>query len=273
MTGKTALPPIPEARVLVVDDELHVCSALARSLTLMGYRADEANSGREALEMLERTAYDVMVLDIRMPGMDGVEVMRRAHQVRPDLLIIVLTGHATLESAITAVKVGAVEYLRKPASVHEIAAVTADALQRRAEKLRRQHLLRVMGQALDEMHGIEATAEPPPTPSLERFLRAGPVTLDREKHQVVVVGDYETGSSSAELTATEVALLAYLMQRPGTVLSCRELAQAVLSYDVSEREAQNIVRPHISRLRKKVEPIPPHRLIRTVIGKGYVFSP
>lgn len=279
MTGKAA-PPIPEARVLVVDDELHVCSALARSLTLMGYRADEANSGREALGMLERTSYDVMVLDIRMPGMDGIEVMRRAHQMRPDLLVIVLTGHATLESAITAVKIGAVEYLRKPASVHEIAAVTADALQRRAEKLRRQHLLRVMGQALDEMHGIETemrgvetTAESPPTSSLERFLRVGPVTLDREKHEVTVVRDGEMGGSSAELTATEVALLAHLMQCPGTVLSCRELAQTVLSYDVSEIEAQNIVRPHISRLRKKVDPTPPHRLIRTVISKGYVFSP
>lgn len=272
MTGKAA-PPIPEARVLVVDDELHVCSALARSLTLMGYRADEANSGREALGMLERTSYDVMVLDIRMPGMDGIEVMRRAHQVRPDLLIIVLTGHATLDSAITAVKIGAVEYLRKPASVHEIAAVTANALQQRAEKLRRQHLLRVMGQALDEMHGIETTVEPSPISSLERFLRVGPITLDREKHEVAVLGDDEMSGSSAELTATEVALLAHLMQRPGTVLSCRELAQTVLSYDVSEMEAQNIVRPHISRLRKKVDPTPPHRLIRTVIGKGYVFSP
>lgn len=272
MINRAVTPPIPGARVLVVDDELHVCSALARSLTLLGYRADKAGSGREALGMLERTPYDVMVLDMRMPGMDGVEVMRRAHQMRPDLLIIVLTGHATLASAITAVKCGAVDYLLKPASVHEIAAVAADALQRRAEKLRRQHLLRIMGQALDEIHGIEATAEPPPTPSLERFLRAGPVTLDREKHLAVVGGGDDADSCNAELTATETALLAYFMQHSGTVLSCRELVQAVLSYDVSEREAQNIIRPHISRLRKKVDPTSPHRLIRTITGKGYVFS-
>jgi DNA-binding response OmpR family regulator len=273
VTDKTVIPPIPEARMLIVDDELHVCSALARSLMLMGYRADKAGSGREALGILERTPYDLMVLDMRMPGMDGIEVMHRAHQMQPDLLIIVLTGHATLESAITAVKCGAVDYLLKPASVHEIAAVAADALQRRAEKLRRQHLLRVMGQALDEMHGIETTAGSSPMPSLERFLRAGPVTLDQEKRLAVVGGGDDADSRSAELTATETALLAYLVQHSGTVLSCRELARAVLSYDVSEREAQNIVRPHISRLRKKVDPTPPYRLIRTVTGKGYIFSP
>jgi len=275
MANKTVTPPIPDARVLVVDDEEHVSSALARSLTLLGYRADAAYSGREALEILKHTSYDVMVLDMRMPGIDGIEVMRLAHQMWPALLIIVLTGHATLESAITAVKCGAVEYLIKPASVHEIAAVAAEALQQRAEKLRRQHLLRVMEQALDEMHGIEkAAAEPPPPiPTLERFLRVGLVTLDREKQMVVVGGGDDASSTDAELTATEVSLLSYFMQHSGAVLSCRELAGAVLNYDVSEIEAQSIIRPHISRLRKKLDPTPSHHLIRTVVGKGYVFSP
>lgn len=272
---KSGPSPLPEARVLVVDDEAHVRSALAHSLSLLGYRADEADSGHRALEMLERISYDVMVLDIRMPGIDGIEVMRRVRHVCPDLLIIVLTGHATLESAISAVKSGAVDYLLKPASVHDIAAVAAQALQKRAARLRRQQLLGLMGQALDEIHQIETgTTGPSPLLSLEdRFLRVGPITLDREKRLAVVVGTGGTGSRSAELTESEVMVLAYLMQHADIVLSCRELARDALGYDVSEREARNIVRPHISRLRNKIDPGSAQScLIRTIPGKGYLFA-
>jgi DNA-binding NtrC family response regulator len=109
--------------------------------------------------MLERTPHDAMVLDIRMPGMDGAEVMSRACQLYPDLRIIVLTGHATLESAIAAVKSHAADYLLKPASVYDIAAAIARALQQRAQQ------------------------GPPRALPPERFLCVGPVTLDRERHR------------------------------------------------------------------------------------------
>jgi DNA-binding response OmpR family regulator len=274
MINPTATSPIPQARVLVVDDEAHVRSALARSLSLMGYSADDVASGHQALETLERASYDAMVLDIRMSGKDGIEVMQRASRMFPDLSIIVLTGHPTLESAITAVKSGAVDYLLKPASVHDIAAAVVNALQQRTQKLRRQHLLQVMDRALDEIRGIEASAKTPPVPMPERFLRAGPITLDRERRLVFVAGSGDAGSSRVELSASEAALLGYLMQHPGTVLSCRDLARAALSYDVEEQEAQGIVRPHICRLRKKIEPDPAHPcLIRTISGKGYLFAP
>jgi len=239
--------------VLVVDDETHVRSALARSLTLLGYRADEAASGHHALAMLERTPYDAMVLDIRMPGMDGVEVMQWAYQMYPDLSIILLTGHASLESAIAAVRSNATDYLLKPASVHDIAAAIARALQQRARQ------------------------GPPRALPPERFLCVGPVTLDRERHRVIVAGTGGGRSLRARLSVSELALLLQLMQHPDTVLSCRELARTALGYElddkVSRREAQSIVRPHIYRLRKKIEPDPGHpRLICNVPGKGYFFA-
>ena len=249
MTSLTATSVIPEARVLVVDDEAHVRSALARSLTLLGYRADEAASGHHALAMLERTPYDAMVLDIRMPGMDGVEVMQWAYQMYPDLSIILLTGHASLESAITAVRSNAADYLLKPASVYDIAAAIARALQQRAQQ------------------------GPPRALPPERFLCVGPVTLDRERHLTLVADTSGGRSLGARLTVSESALLVHLMQHPDTVFSCRELARTALDYDVSRREAQSIVRPHIYRLRKKIEPDPGHpRLIRNVPGEGYFFA-
>ena len=275
MTNPTATSTSVQPRVLVVDDEAHVRTALVRSLVLQGYRASEAGSGYQALEMLESTPYDVMVLDIRMPGMDGVEVMRRVRQTWPDLSIIILTGFASLETAIAAVKSGAVDYLLKPTSVHDVAAAVANALRQRTKELRRRHLLQVMGQALDEIRGLEATEEKPSTSTLGRFLSSGPVTLDQERRVAVVAGVDGAVGAGAELTVSETALLAYLMQHPSTILSCRELARTALGYeDVSEKAAQSIVRPHICRLRKKIEPIVSHaRLICTVSGKGYLFAP
>jgi len=131
MTDPTAAPPIPQTRVLVVDDETHVRSALTRSLTLLGYSADGAASGHQALGMLECAPYDAMVLDLHMPGISGVEVMQGARQMCPGLIIVILTGRATLMSVIAAVKSHAASYLFKPVSVHDIAAVIADSLQRR----------------------------------------------------------------------------------------------------------------------------------------------
>jgi DNA-binding response OmpR family regulator len=272
MTETPAVPPIPKARLLVVDDEPNVRAALKRSLNLLGYVADEAASGLQALHVLENTPYDLMILDLRMPGLDGVEVMQRARQIHPDLLIIVLTGHATLDSAIAAVRSQAVDYMLKPASLHDIGAAVAAALRERAKALRRQHLLEVMDQTLDALRESEAPA--PRAEMLERFVTCGGITLDAEERLVVVREQDSAHSHTTQLTENETALLAYLMSRPAQVLSTRELARGALGYDLSDQEADSIVRPHIFRLRRKLEPEPGARkLIRTVRGRGYVLEP
>ena len=240
--------PILPARILVVDDEAMPRMTITRALNLMGYKADEAASGAEALSKLAARFYDLMLLDLRMPGMDGVEVMRQANQLYPDTLVIILTAHATLESAIVAVRLGAVDYLLKPYSLRDTEAAIARAL----EKHRRAH-------------------EAPSAPA-ERFLQGGPVTLDIEK-RLAIVSLPDGRALEAELTGNEAALLMYLMQSPDTVYSCRDLARAPLGYDVSEREAEDIVRPHISRLRNKVEVDPAQPTwIRTIRGRGYLFT-
>jgi two-component system KDP operon response regulator KdpE len=281
---KGIVPPIPEARILIVDDEPHVRSALTRALNLRGYRADAASSGFQALGMLERAPYDVMVLDMRMPGMDGVEVMQRARRVRPDLAIIVLTGHATKESAIAAVKSAAADYLLKPTSSKEMAAIVSETLAERAQTLRRQHLIEVMGYALESLREIDSLAPDESEPSgaspavdekakvLGRLLKSGAVTLDRQKRQVAIAEAEAT--RTVDLTESEVALLAHMMSHPDQSLSAQALAQDALGYKASERESRNIVRPHIYRLRQKIEMDPQEpQLIRTVRGRGYMFVP
>jgi len=277
------IPGPPEAdaraRILVVDDEPNTRAGLRDLLSLMGYRVGEAGSGHEALELLESEPYDLMVLDMRMPGMDGVEVMQRARQVCPDLLIVVLTAYATLESAIAAVKSDAVDYLLKPINIEGLSATISQALQERTERLHRQHLLDVVGQALDTLRQTERPVAPssplpvspgPALMSLERFLERGPLTLDRHKRLAVMKGD---PVRTVELTEGEAAILVALMEHPNEVLSCDQLARAAMGYDLDKWAAQSLVRPCIHRLRHKIEATPDKpRLIRTVRGRGYFLS-
>jgi DNA-binding response OmpR family regulator len=251
--SKEGKPTIyPEARILFVDDDVQVRSTLACLLELLGYHVDEASFGEQALQLLESAPYDVAILDILMPGgMDGIEVMHRARQISPDLAIIFLTGHGSVESAAEAVRSHAADYLLKPVSNRELAAAVARALQQppRQEPLQ-----------------IPATSE--------QFLEVGGVTLDRERRMVVIAGREESSDSGVKITISQSAILSCLMQRPGVAISCQQLAQEALGYSVGEREASAIVRPHISRLRKKIEPDPAQpRLIHTVRGKRYLFDP
>jgi DNA-binding response OmpR family regulator len=243
----TARPFLP-ATILIVDDEPMPRVTIARALNLMGYQAEQAASGAEALSKLVARYYDLMLLDLRMPGMDGVEVLQQAKKLCPDMLVIILTAHATLDSAIKAVRFGAVDYLLKPYSLRDTEAAIAKALN--------QH----------------RRAQEPPTPE-ERIVQRGPITLDVEKRLAIV--SLPNGSiRRAELTGNEAALLIYLMQSPGVVHSCRALARAPFGYNVSEREAEDIVRPHISRLRSKVEINQSEpTLIQTIRGRGYLFAP
>jgi DNA-binding response OmpR family regulator len=236
-----------EGRVLVVDDERDIRSTLLRFLRLLGYHTSEAASGEQALEMLKTDSYDVAVLDLRLPGIDGVEVMRRAAELRPEMAVILLTGYATLESAIAAVGGQATSYLRKPASVHTISSAVAKAMDDR-----RRHARHRPRRA-------------------ESMMSTGSLTLDRRRGRVVISGD--AGEHTAFLTASEEALLACLMECPGAVVSYRDLACSALEYDVDDFEAPTIVRPHICRLRKKVQPrAAASHIIQTVPGRGYLLA-
>ena len=247
--------------------------ALIRALDLVGYRVEGAASGDIALEMLDEGDYDLMLLDLRMPGMDGVEVMEQTQENHPDLLVVILTAHATLDSAIAAVRAGASDYLIKPCRIQEIESTVARALSDRRTQLERQHLIGVISDAVDVLQGNRGSdgKEPPREP--ERFLRCQSVTLDLERRRVMIEEDQQR-NREAELTENQTVLLAHMMRYPGTILTCQEMARTALNYDLSEDEAQNIVRPHISRLRRKIEKEPTRpRLIQTIRGKGYIFSP
>jgi DNA-binding response OmpR family regulator len=274
MDSPAAPPLLPEARILLVDDDANVLLALSRSLKLRGYTTvDEAHSGAEAVEKFTRLPYDVMMLDIRMPDMDGMEVLQKAQQIRPSLPVIILTGHAAMESALASLKSGmVVDYLMKPASLDQVEAAIRKALRRRLTELQQQHSLETAIAALEQLK-TESPAAPARTVALptERFLHAGPVSLDRDNRQATL--QWEGKTHTTVLTASEENILALLMSKPGDVYSSRRIARDALSYDLNEIEAKSIVHPHIVRLRRKIEKDSKHPgLIRTVRGKGYTLN-
>jgi DNA-binding NtrC family response regulator len=124
---------------MVVDDEADFVTALAERLRARGFAADAAFSGPEALARLSAAPCDVMVLDLKMPGMDGIAVLREARVRDPSMRVVILTGHGTVSSGIEGMQIGAADFLQKPADIEALtAAVLAAAEQARAERDRVQ---------------------------------------------------------------------------------------------------------------------------------------
>jgi two-component system KDP operon response regulator KdpE len=268
----TDLENTTTARLLVVDDEPNIRSALARALSFAGYTVEEASSGQAALELLERKRFDLMILDMLMPEVSGVDVMRRMRRANPGFMIIVLTGHATLESAIAAAKSDeVVDYLQKPVKNREIIEAVEKALQKRSERLRQRRLYDAVSQILDVSPASGTPAQPDsPAKAVvpdQEAIFAPPLALNRKKRVVTI--EYNP-PRTVELTKGETAVLSSLMVQPGQVLSCEELVNRGWGYDVDEFEAKSIIRPHIRRLRQKLESDPEEpQLICTVRRHGY----
>ena len=119
-------------KVLLVDDEQEFVDTLAERMRSRGMEVATSNSGGDALDLVDRDAYDVVVLDLQMPGMDGIEVLERIKQRRPDIQVVLLTGHATVEKGVEAMKLGALEFLEKPVDLSTLSEIIHKA---KAEKM------------------------------------------------------------------------------------------------------------------------------------------
>jgi DNA-binding NtrC family response regulator len=119
-------------RVLLVDDEKSFVQTLGKRLTARGLRVETAASGEEALEITKHQAFDVVVLDLAMPGIDGIETLKQLLAIDPDLQVLLLTGHGSIERAVEATKLGAVDFMQKPANLPDLLKQIQEAGARRA---------------------------------------------------------------------------------------------------------------------------------------------
>jgi len=145
--------PKARARILAVDDEPVILDALRRILALEGFSVDTVESGPEALGLVQRNNYDFVFTDLKMPGMDGVEVVKGVKHLRPDIDVAVITGYATIESAVETMRDGAVDYVQKPFTAAELGAFVRQLSLKRETRLEAQRLpqVRVVAPALAEV--------------------------------------------------------------------------------------------------------------------------
>jgi two-component system response regulator MprA len=220
-------------RILVVDDDRAVREALRRALTLGGFDVQMAEDGEQALERIVQSIPDVVVLDIGLPGIDGLEVCRRVRRIGNRVPILMLTARDAVADRIDGLDVGADDYMSKPFDVEEL-------------KARVRALLR---RANPESEGD--------------VLSFAEVRLDSERHGAQV------GERFVELTRTEYQLLELLLLNPRRVLPHSVIYDRVWGYDFGP--TSNALRVYIGYLRRKLEDAGARNLIHTVRGVGYAL--
>ncbi|MFO7931330.1 MAG: response regulator [Thermodesulfobacteriota bacterium] len=117
-----------KASILLVDDEEEFVTTLAERLEIRGFQPEAATSGQQAVELMENRHFDVMVLDVKMPGMSGLKVMEKARELRPDLPIILLTGHGSTDDGVQGMHQGAFDFLMKPLDIDELISKISEAI-------------------------------------------------------------------------------------------------------------------------------------------------
>lgn len=254
--------------ILVVDDELAVRFFLAEELAQEGYKVLTAASGEEALARLQEEAVDLVLLDLKMEGMDGLQVMEEIQKQPLPPIIIMLTAYATLDSAIAAMRRGGYDYLLKPCSTEELLASVAKGLSRRQEELRRQELVHLIEESARKLKAVPSPEieKRETTPAPRRFLERRGLLVDRERLTVTRQG------SPVKLTPTEFRLLILLMERSGQPVSYQELARNLHGHGGEKWEARQALGTHLWRLRRKLG-TDPHGTpyVKNIRGQGYMF--
>ena len=226
-------------RILIVEDEKDLANLVDINLTQLGYRVEQCHDGRRGLNRALKEDYDLIILDIMLPEIDGLEICRQIRETDNLTPILMLTARNTETDRVIGLEMGSDDYLTKPFGVRELQA-RVKALLRRSQ---------VAGRETKE----------------RSELVAGEVSIDIEAHLAKVDG------RELQLTSTEFDLLLYLMKNPGQVFSRTQLLNAVWGYNHLGYE--HTVNSHINRLRAKLEADPSNpRFVHTVWGVGYKFE-
>ena len=241
-----------KSNILVVDDEPVARQSLTDILKLEGHNVTSAPNGQSAVEHVRTHPIDLMIVDLRMPGMDGLEVVQVVNQISPDTEVILLTAFGSTETAIQALRLRIHDYLLKPASPAQILASVKKGLARRSTRSR------VSSAAVSVADVDEA---------IEVFSLKDGTTVDLSRRQI------KHKSKVEHLTPAEGRLLRILIENEGKVFSHRELVLLVQGYDTSQREAPEILRPLVSRLRHKLDQFPSlSERVVSVRGTGYLYE-
>ncbi|NWF68218.1 MAG: response regulator transcription factor [Chloroflexi bacterium] len=243
-----------DVQLLVVDDDRDLCHFMALILKQMGYSVSEAYGGGDALQLLRQNIYDVVLTDIMMPQLDGIKLMKEIKDIAPDTAVILITGVPSIETAVESIKTGAHSYLMKPCSNAEICAAVESAVKTIRKNRMVQRLVDnihtsvlELGDLARKMSDIDAPdpAEAPIDDGGSGVVKLGKINVYRDRYQMV------SAERKVDLTPTEYDVLIYLFNHRERIVTCADLVRCARGYTVSEGEAREVIRPHISNLRRK----------------------
>jgi len=233
-------------KILIVDDEEVARLTLAEILRLEGYSIQAVDNGASAVAALQSQPFDVMILDLKMPGIGGMEVLKKVVDSIPDLKVIVLTAYGTMDSAIQAIRYRVHDYILKPAAPERVLESIAGALAGKTAE---------SGQVVRSPSRLKLEYLP------------GGAELSWDRRQIT----WQNGNLS--LTPTEARLLKALFERKNEMIPHSELVFIIQGYQIETEEAAKILRPVVSRLRQKMGDVPGWGdRIKNVRGAGYVLE-
>jgi DNA-binding response OmpR family regulator len=261
----------PQNTILIVDDENRLRLSLSLILQKENYRVETVASAEEALDCLQLHEYDLMFLDLNLPGMSGIDLLVEVHRQVPHMPVLILTAHAALESAIQAVRRGARDYLVKPIEPMLILARVAEILAESEQPARKKEIVGQIQGLLAELQKIEGEDTTPtsalaalPPANRARFLKRGNFELDLHARHAALNGKY------IPVTGIYFDYLGTLVRHAPKPVPYKTLVKESQGYDMAVAEATDLARWRIHELRKVIEADPQQpQYILTVRGTGY----
>jgi len=242
--------------ILIIDDEASLRRTLARILQQAGFEVTTAASGQESLAFLSQQAFDLVYLDIRMPDMNGLEVLKKIHSNFPELPVILFTAQPDMNSAVEALRYGAIDYLMKPLQPQTLIDHTRAILAQR-EKERRKREIQLQIKTLQaELGRLENEENSQPVLSIpsdnvnERFLIRGDINLDLHARRLKVK------EQTVDIPPTTFDYLVVLVRHAPNVVDYQTLVAEAQGYQADYREAQELVKWHVHHIRQAIEPNP-----------------
>jgi len=274
-------------KILIVDDEERIRFFLSEILSSDGQNVTTAENGEQALAIIAEQEFDLALLDLNLPDMNGMEILAKLKEQWPETAVIILTAHASLETSIEALRQGTHDYLFKPCRAAELRDSIHHGLEKRQRVLEQRRVVGQLNRLTSALQDIQSGAagqseidelildnaaaqkvpEAAPKKDTEHLLQYEGLVVDKLRH-VITYHD-----EPLDLSSTEYRLLVYLISHAPRVISPQELMENVLGYDAHFTAASDLIRQHIHRIRRKIKPkTNGSTVIKTVRSVGYTLT-
>ena len=261
-----------EGHILIIDDEASLRKTMARILQRAGYEVTTAANGQEGFDLVSEHMFDLVYLDIRMPDISGLDLLKTIHAKFPELPVILFTAQPDLNSAVEAVRSGATDYLLKPLKPQVVIDRTKAILQQHQNERRKREIQRQIDSLQAELNALENDGGEEKTVSKQkqasvgndRFVQCGALKLDLYSRRVTMEGD------EVNLPPTSFDYLLSLTRHSPNVVDYQTLVSEAQGYETDTREAQELTKWHIHNIRQAMEPDPRKPIyVINVRGTGY----